>query len=72
MRLAARDAGPRRCFSDWAQSSPPASKGCLPVTSPSKPSTKGIFVASFIGTSIEWYDYYIFGTAAALVFGSLF
>ncbi|MDR7303789.1 MFS transporter [Haloactinomyces albus] len=25
-----------------------------------------------IGTSIEWYDYYIFGTAAALVFGSLF
>jgi MFS family permease len=29
-------------------------------------------VASFIGTSIEWYDYYIFGTAAALVFGKLF
>jgi MFS family permease len=29
-------------------------------------------VASFIGTSIEWYDYYIFGTAAALVFGQLF
>jgi len=52
------------------------------VTSPSStssgpspasgPSTKGIFVASFIGTSIEWYDYYIFGTAAALVFGTLF
>lgn len=38
-------------------------------TSPSK---RGIFAASFIGTSIEWYDYYIFGTAAALVFGSLF
>ena len=36
------------------------------------PSRKGIFAASFIGTSIEWYDYYIFGTAAALVFGSLF
>ncbi|GAA5138013.1 MFS transporter [Pseudonocardia adelaidensis] len=29
-------------------------------------------MASFIGTSIEWYDYYIFGTAAALVFGQLF
>jgi MFS family permease len=29
-------------------------------------------VASFIGTSIEWYDYYIFGTATALVFGQLF
>src|SRR3954452_22020937 len=36
------------------------------------PSKKGIFAASFIGTSIEWYDYYIFGTAAALAFGSLF
>jgi MFS family permease len=36
------------------------------------PSKKRIFAASFIGTSIEWYDYYIFGTAAALVFGSLF
>jgi MFS family permease len=36
------------------------------------PSRKGIFAASFIGTAIEWYDYYIFGTAAALVFGTLF
>lgn len=29
-------------------------------------------MASLVGTSIEWYDYYIFGTAAALVFGGLF
>jgi MFS family permease len=36
------------------------------------PSRRSIFAASFIGTSIEWYDYYIFGTAAALVFGSIF
>ncbi len=45
-----------------------------PATEPTanRPSTKGIFVASFIGTSIEWYDYYIFGTAAALAFGNLF
>jgi MFS family permease len=43
-------------------------------TTPSRkgPSKKGIFAASFIGTAIEWYDYYIFGTAAALAFGSLF
>jgi MFS family permease len=43
------------------------------VTAPAAgPSRRSIFAASFIGTSIEWYDYYIFGTAAALVFGSLF
>ncbi|MET0133479.1 MAG: MFS transporter [Kibdelosporangium sp.] len=36
------------------------------------PSKKTIFAASLVGTSIEWYDYYIFGTASALVFGSVF
>ncbi|SFS12094.1 Sugar transporter [Agrococcus baldri] len=29
-------------------------------------------VGAFIGTAIEWYDFYIFGTAAALVFGRVF
>ena len=28
--------------------------------------------ASLIGTSIEWYDYFLYGTAAALVFPRLF
>jgi MFS transporter, MHS family, shikimate and dehydroshikimate transport protein len=28
--------------------------------------------ASMIGTSIEWYDYFLYGTAAALVFNKLF
>ena len=33
---------------------------------------KKIAFASFIGTAIEFYDFYIYGTAAALVFGAVF
>ncbi|MGI5156073.1 MFS transporter [Microbispora sp. CA-102843] len=29
-------------------------------------------IASFIGTAVEWYDFYIYGTASALIFGTLF
>jgi MFS transporter, MHS family, shikimate and dehydroshikimate transport protein len=29
-------------------------------------------VASFVGTAIEWYDFFLYGTAAALVFSRLF
>ncbi len=31
-----------------------------------------VIVASFIGTTIEWYDFFLYGTAAALVFNQLF
>lgn len=31
-----------------------------------------VAVASAIGTTIEWYDYFIYSTAAALIFGSQF
>jgi MFS transporter, MHS family, shikimate and dehydroshikimate transport protein len=33
---------------------------------------KKVATASFIGTTIEWYDFFLYGTAAALVFGDLF
>ena len=31
-----------------------------------------VAVASLIGTSVEWYDFFLYGTAAALVFNKLF
>ena len=34
--------------------------------------TTRVVLASFIGTTIEWYDFFLYGTASALVFGKLF
>jgi MFS family permease len=41
---------------------------------PARPrsSLRQVIVASLIGTTIEWYDFFLYGTAAALVFGKLF
>src|SRR5258706_397778 len=36
------------------------------------PPTGQIVLASAFGTIIEWYDFFIYGTAAALVFGKTF
>jgi len=35
-------------------------------------SIRRVVVASFVGTAIEWYDFFLYGTAAALVFNKLF
>ena len=35
-------------------------------------SIRRVAVASFIGTTIEWYDFFLYGTASALIFGRLF
>jgi len=40
---------------------------------PASPSTlRKVVLASMIGTTIEWYDFFLYGTAAALVFNKLF
>ena len=36
------------------------------------PQPRRAAAAAFIGTMIEWYDFYIYATAAALVFGELY
>ncbi|WP_394764177.1 MFS transporter [Phenylobacterium sp.] len=35
-------------------------------------SLRKVVLASMIGTTIEWYDFFLYGSAAALVFGKLF
>ncbi|MGC9376781.1 MFS transporter [Streptomyces sp. MH13] len=44
-----------------------------PATAPPAPNNlKRIVAASLIGTTIEWYDFFLYGSAAALVFNQLF
>ena len=35
-------------------------------------SIRQVVFASLIGTTIEWYDFFVYGTAAALIFPQLF
>src|SRR5215210_3836915 len=42
---------------------------------PARPSRRNLIeavIASTIGTTIEWYDFFLYGTAAALVFPKLY
>jgi len=45
-----------------AMAAPPISRG----------EHRKVAVASLIGTAVEWYDYYLYGTCAALIFPHLF
>ena len=52
------------------------------MTAPAHPASGGepashvsiwkVAAASFIGTAVEWYDFFLYGTAAALIFNRLF
>jgi metabolite-proton symporter len=44
------------------------------VSAPTIPKTpiKKVVFASLIGTAVEWYDFFLYGSAAALIFGPLF
>jgi metabolite-proton symporter len=45
----------------------------MPDNSQPRPvETRRVVIAGFVGTTIEWYDYFLYGTAAALVFDKLF
>ena len=37
-----------------------------------RPSIGKVVFASVVGTAVEWYDFFLYGSAAALVFGALF
>ena len=47
-------------------SDPSASAAATPAT------LRKVVAASMIGTTIEWYDFFLYGSASALVFGKLF
>ena len=42
------------------------------MSQPQPNNIRRVVIASFIGTTIEWYDFFLYGTASALVFGKLF
>jgi metabolite-proton symporter len=49
-----------------------ASAASAPPTPPAPANLPRIVAASLIGTTIEWYDFFLYGSAAALVFNKLF
>src|SRR3546814_4438634 len=57
-------ARPKRRDQQW--------EGALPVDLAPYRQHRRILTASLVGTAVEFYDFYIYGTAAALVFGPLF
>ncbi len=62
----------------WVKTFPKGDHPILKTSASLKTSESGdtsirkVAIASFIGTTIEWYDFFLYGTASALIFGPLF
>jgi MHS family shikimate/dehydroshikimate transporter-like MFS transporter len=52
--------------------SDPATDGAGGVAATSTPELRRVVGAALVGTALEWYDFFVYGTAAALMFGDLF
>jgi MFS family permease len=44
----------------------------VPAGTPAPASNRTILLASLVGTTVEWYDFFLYATAASLVFPALF
>ncbi|MGH3920833.1 MAG: MFS transporter [Pseudonocardiaceae bacterium] len=53
-------------------SGPTPSTATTGTASPRKSSVPRVLIGSVVGTSLEWYDFFLYGSAAALVFNKLF
>src|SRR5690606_16159540 len=65
-----------RCTVPYCCIQPRQRKG-VPMSATRPPATREsqvrqVIAASFIGTTVEWYDFFLYGTASALVFNKLF
>lgn len=49
-----------------------AANGAAPTANQQAKSRRRVLISTYIGTVVEWYDFYLYGAAAALVFGVLF
>jgi metabolite-proton symporter len=46
--------------------------GVVRSPAPPRSSVRRVIAASLVGTSLEWYDFFLYGSAAALIFNKLF